>query len=328
MAALYGKLQCIHRVIQQSWHNKIHNTFGPHKESILKTTAFLIKLLLDQFDAPSVVRWYEQLASTCKAYCIGAVPFNAIQFTHWHEGLCIQGLGTDWYTDMANALCTVMSICLESADSRLKALVPGVEAKSRNGYVIVWKLLCCYVPGFDLAKTIDKPCWEDYDSNVIHYVAGFDLYFRLCAKRRNYHSQYHPLILFLQGITARHLMKVVRPLLIVVESQQPDKNETTSWIGYLPPHLRVDELAQKLAEHSNVDPYDHDLQGQPRINYTGHSNPTHIASTASDDEDKDSKSPTAKPIHGHMQGYTVSTVKQAHCHNGLPGRRMPNTMYA
>ncbi len=25
---LYDKLQCVHRVIWQSWHNKIHNTFG------------------------------------------------------------------------------------------------------------------------------------------------------------------------------------------------------------------------------------------------------------------------------------------------------------
>jgi hypothetical protein len=94
--------------------------------------------------------------------------------------------------------------------------VSSVEAKSRNGYVIVRKLLCCYVPGFDPAKRIDKPCWEDYNGDVIHNAAGFDLYFRLCAKRRNYHSQYHRSILFLQGITARHLMKVGKPLLIAV----------------------------------------------------------------------------------------------------------------
>jgi hypothetical protein len=69
---------------------------------------------------------------------------------------------------MANALCMVMPICLESADLRLKALVYSVEAKSRNGYVKIWKLLCHFVPGFDLAKMIDKPCWEDYDGNGIH----------------------------------------------------------------------------------------------------------------------------------------------------------------
>jgi hypothetical protein len=36
----------------------------------------------------------------------------------------------------------------------------------------------------------------------------------------------------------------------------------------------------------------------------------------------------AEPIHGHKQGYSVPTVKQARHPNGLPGRRMPNTMYA
>jgi hypothetical protein len=108
--------------------------------------------------------------------------------------------------------------------------------------VIVWKLLCLYVPGFDLAKMIDKPCWEDYNSDVIHYAVGFNFYFRLYAKRGNYHSQYHRSIVFLQGITACHLIKVAEPLLIAVESQQPDENETTSWIGYLPPHLHIDGL--------------------------------------------------------------------------------------
>ncbi len=123
-------------------------------------------------------------------------------------------------------------------------------------------------------------------------------------------------------------MKVVKPLLIVVESQQPDENKTTSWIGYLPPHLRVDDLAQNLAEHSKVNPYDRDLGGQPCINYTGHSSPTHIASTASDDDNNDSTSPNAKPAHDHMQGYTISTVKQPCCPNGLPGCRMSNTTYS
>ncbi len=225
---LYGESQRVHRVIQQSWHNKIHNTFGPQKESILKFTAFSTKLLLDQFDAPSIVRRYERLTGTCKAYRIGLVSLDAIQFTRRHKGLCIPGLGTDRYTHMANALCTVVSICLVSADSRPKALVSNVEAKSRNGYVIIWKLLCRYVPGFDPVKTIDKPCWEDYDGDVIHYAVGFNLYFRLCAKRGNYHSHYHRPILFLQGITARHLMKIVKPLLIAVESQQPDENKITS----------------------------------------------------------------------------------------------------
>ena len=174
------------------------------------------------------MHWYERLPGTCKAYCIGLIPFDAIQFTRRHKGLCISDLGTDWYTNMANTLCTVMSICLESVDSHLKALVSSMEAKSRNGYVIVWKLLCRYVPGFNPAKTIDKPCWEDYNGNVIHYAVGFNLYFRLCAKRLNCHSQYHRLILFLQGITAHHLMKIVKPLLIAVESQQPDENKITS----------------------------------------------------------------------------------------------------
>jgi hypothetical protein len=120
-------------------------------------------------------------------------------------------------------------------------------------------------------------------------------------------------------------MKVVEPLLTMVESQQPDENKATSWISYLPPHLCINDLAQKLAKHSKVNPYNCDLGGQPCINYTSHGSPTHIALTASDDDNDNSTSPNAKPVYSHMQGYTVPRVKQAHCPNGLPGGHMPNT---
>ena len=85
--------------------------------------------------------------------------------------------------------------------------------------MIVWQLLCQYVPDLDSAKKIHTPCWDEYFGNVILYAAGFDLYFHLCAKHENYHTQYHCLILFLEGIMAQHHVKVLKPLLFVVKSQ-------------------------------------------------------------------------------------------------------------
>jgi hypothetical protein len=52
-------------MIRQSWHNSHHNSYGPQKESILKSTAFTTRLLLEKFNAPSIVNWYERLTSTC-----------------------------------------------------------------------------------------------------------------------------------------------------------------------------------------------------------------------------------------------------------------------
>ncbi len=68
--------------IQQSWYNLQYNSFGPQKESILKSTAFSTQLLLKKFDTPSVVNWYKRLTSTCKAFQICLIPFDAIQFSH------------------------------------------------------------------------------------------------------------------------------------------------------------------------------------------------------------------------------------------------------
>jgi hypothetical protein len=124
------KIMCIFRQICQGWYNRQQNSFGPQKESILKSTTFSTRLLLEKFDAPSVVHWYECLTSTCEAFRIGLVPFNAIQFGCRHEGLCIPGLGLDHYRDMQSALCTALPLCLVRADSRALAMIAGIETKS------------------------------------------------------------------------------------------------------------------------------------------------------------------------------------------------------
>jgi len=322
--SVYSKLMRLHRVICQCWHNRQHNSFGPQKESILKSSAFSTRLLLDKFDAPSVVNWYERLVSTCEAFRIGLVPFDAIQFGRWHEGLCLPGLGFERYDDMASALCTAMPICLDKADGRIRAMVSGVETKTRNGYEIVWNLLFRYVPGFDPTKTVNEPRWDTHEGDVIQYATAFDLYFRLNAKRGNTHSQINKSILFLNGITARNLMKIVEPLIIAIESTQGDNDGSDGGlpIGYLPYHLRVEELAQKIADRCKVEPFDRDLGGRPRVhNFTFGDTPPPPTSDLDDEH-------LAEPIDGHMQGYHVPTVAQARKPNGLPGRRMPNTTYS
>jgi hypothetical protein len=151
-----------------------------------------------------------------------------------------------------------MPICLDKADGRVRAMVSGVETKTRNGYEIIWNLLFRYVPGFDPTKTVDKPRWDTYKGNVIQYAAAFDLYFRLIAKRGNTHSQFNKSILFLKGITALNLTKIVEPLIIAIECMQSDEDTSEGRfpIGYLPYHLCVYKLAQKIADRCKVEPFD------------------------------------------------------------------------
>jgi len=264
---------------------------------ILKSSAFSTCLLLEKFDAPSVVNWYECLVSTCEAFRIGLVPFNAIQFGCRHEGLCLPGLGFKSYNNMASAVCTAMPICLDKSDGRVRAMVSGVQTKMRNGYEMVWNLLFRYVPGFDPTKTVDKPHWDTHEGNVIQYAAAFDLYFRLSAKRGNTHSQFNKSILFLKGITACNLMKIVEPLIIAIESMQGDDNVGDGGlpIGYLLYHLRVDELAQKIADRCKVEPFDCDLGGRPWVHNLMFGNEPPHPSSDSDDEHY------AEPLDGHMQ---------------------------
>jgi hypothetical protein len=115
-ASVYSKIIRGHRIIRSGWHNVHYNSFGPQPETILKSNAFTTRLLLEKFDAPSIVRWYECLTNTCEGFRIALVPFNAIQFRRHQEGLCIPGLGFDRYDDMASALCTALPVCLTEAD--------------------------------------------------------------------------------------------------------------------------------------------------------------------------------------------------------------------
>ena len=208
-----------HRTIINSWSSKNNGTYRPQKEAILKSTTFIKKMVLDCFDALSIVHWYyDRLTATCEAFWIGLVPFDAIQFRRRHKGLCLPGLGLDRYVNVASALCTVMLICLENGDSRVKAMVASVETKSRNGYEIIYCLFCRYVLGFDPTRTVDRPAWDDYIGDVMKYADAYDLYFRLSAKSGGYHTAFHRSVLFLKGITSPALMKVVEPLLIAVSS--------------------------------------------------------------------------------------------------------------
>ncbi len=245
----------MHRIICSSWHNLHYNSYGPQPETILKSNAFSTRLLLEKFDAPSVVAWYERLTSTCKGFRIALVPFDAIQFQQRQEGLCVPGLGFDRYDDMASALCTALPICLTGADSRVKAILAAVEMTTRDGYEVVWNLLYRFVPGFDPTKTVDKPSWDDHSADVIQYAAAFDLYFCLSAKRGENHNQFTWSILFLKGITARNLMKIVEPLLIAIEGMQHDLNDIGgAQIRCLPHHLHVSALAQHIAERCKLKP--------------------------------------------------------------------------
>jgi hypothetical protein len=230
----------LHHTICQSWHNRQYNSFGPQKESILKSTSFSTHLLLDKFDAPSIVNWYKCLTSTCKVLRIGLVPFDAIQFSRRQEGLCILGLGLERYQDMASVLCTVMPMCLAQADNRVQAMVAGIKTKTQNGYTIVWNFLYRFVPGFNPTNTANKPTWDGEGGDVIQHAAAVDLYFRLSSKRGSRHNDLNKSILFLKWITARNLLKIVEPLIIAVESTQgkiDDDGDLPD--GYLPHYLRV-----------------------------------------------------------------------------------------
>ena len=250
-SASFPEMTRLHRTIRRNWFHHTLNTYGPQRETILNSKA-LIKLTLEKFDPCSVLAWYEKLVMTCEAYKIGLMPFDAIQFARGSLGLCIPGLGTDRFTEMASALCSVLQVCLSKASMRVTTMAAQVESRTRNGYDILWRVLCLYIPGFDPTKTVERPLWSDSDGNIILFANKFDLFYRLSLKNGHSHSDVVKSTLFLTGITEPAMMKVVEPLLIAVESA----SSASPLDGHLPPRLCFDELAIKIAERMVVEPSD------------------------------------------------------------------------
>ncbi len=117
----------------------------------------------------------------------------------------------------------------------------------------------------------------------------------------------------------------MEPLIIAIKGTRHDLGDNGRQpIGYLPHHLRVSDLAQKIAERCKVEPFDQDLGGHPWINtFTYYDDP----STPANNLDKDT-SCYPEPLDGHMQGYLVPMIAQAWRPNRQPDRRMPNTTYS
>jgi hypothetical protein len=225
---------------------------------------------------------------------------------------------------MQSALCIALPLCLAQADNRVQAMIAGVKTKTQNGYKILWNLLYRFVPGFNPTNTINKPTWDGEGGDMIRYAVAFNLYFRLSSKRGNRQTDIEQSILFLKGITARNLSRIVEPLIIAVESTQNKINDNGGYYnGYLSHYLWIDKLPQKIAERCKVEPFDRDLGGRPRI----HNFMSDINATAPASDSEDDATCYAEPIDGHMQGNLVPTVAQAFQPNGQPGRWMPNTMY-
>jgi hypothetical protein len=140
-----------------------------------------------------------------------------------------------------------MHICLAQANSQVQAMVAGVKMKTLDGYKIVWNLLYRLIPGFDPTKTVDKPSWDAHGRDMIQYAAAFNLYFWLSTKCSGSHNQFNRSILFLKGIMAHHLTKIVEPLIITIKGMHYNLNDNGGQrIVYLPHHLRVSNLAQRL----------------------------------------------------------------------------------
>ena len=103
-------------------------------------------------------------------------------------------------------------------------------------------------------------------------------------------------------------MKIVEPLLIAIEGSQSDFDDIGGMqIGFLPHHLHVNALAQRIAEQCKTEPFDRDLSARPRVHNLSYGN--EIANPAEDTDGDASR--YAEPLNGHIQGYLVPTIAQA-----------------
>ena len=149
-----------------------------------------------------MVQLYEKLQRILILYKVALVPFNTVGLKSGFEGICVIGLGTDKYEDMADVLGTTVEMLLKTVPPKVLAMVVSVESESRNGYDTIWRILRLYVAGFDPTKTIVTPAWEDSDRYVHVFVNLWELYF---YKRNHMFNDLSKSTMFLKSITGTNM---------------------------------------------------------------------------------------------------------------------------
>jgi len=124
--------------------------------------------------------------------------------------------------------------------SHVNTVVTTTRAENGNGYALLWEVLALSVPGFDPTLHVSAPVWEDF-MDIMAFGQAHILYFRLQAKLGLYYDDRCKSSTFLRSVQHTEFVDVCTILQTHIETFLDPYEE-----GYLPPHLCLMGLAQRI----------------------------------------------------------------------------------
>jgi hypothetical protein len=155
----YNDIITIHRTVHNKWSNDRYGTDGPQISRIVSKELAAFPRLLST-SAEDVVDFYDRFHEMGVAYLLPTTPLDAIILQLGYEGLFPPALGTMRYSACGKGLLELLQHLVPTTLSpAFNAILGTVRSETANGYDLLWRMLCLYVPGFNKAKPIVFPFW-------------------------------------------------------------------------------------------------------------------------------------------------------------------------
>jgi hypothetical protein len=238
----YTEIILVHESVLTNWVGRF--TVGPQIDRILEKA--LVSLpRLQSLAVESAVEWYDALQKTLMIYLVPITPFDCVMIKMGYEALCIPGTGLTRYPIAARVLLELLPRLLPKTDEEVSSIINMVRMESNNGYDLLWRILELTVPGFNPTFPVKIPTWTD--DGIFDFAHAFQLYYRLLAKKGDFHDNKTRSTTFLQAITDYAYADLITTLVTCINNYFCVDDD-----GYLPGPLCIMGLAHQLNKSAKL----------------------------------------------------------------------------
>jgi hypothetical protein len=234
----YNDIIHVHTYVMDTWEHPKSFQKGPQVDHI-GPKGLSSFLHLEKLTDNAAVEFHNNFHKTSMLYLLPVMPFNCTSIKMGFEVLCPPGLGLPRYVQIACTLMEILPCLLPRSNTQITMLVNVTWMASNNGYNLLWRVLYLTVPGFNPAKPVRIPIWQD--NNIFEFTLSFSLYYHLKAKRGILHDNRMRSVTFLNAIQDPGYTDIVSTLMSHIHNYYAKDNN-----GYLSINLCLMGLATQL----------------------------------------------------------------------------------
>jgi hypothetical protein len=234
----YNDIIHIHTYVMDTWEHPKSYHKGPQVDQNVKKGLSSFPRL-ERLTVKAAVEFYDNFQKSSMLYLLPVMPFDCISIKMGFEALCPPGLGLPCYAEIARALMEILPRLLPRGDTQVTFLVNVTWMALNNGYDLLWRVLYLTVAGFNPAKLVHIPLWQDKD--IFEFALSFNLYYCLKVKEGIFHDDRTRSTTFLNAIQDPGYTDVVTTYMTHIHNYYAEDDS-----GFLQTNLCTMGLASQL----------------------------------------------------------------------------------